>query len=191
MADEIAEEVVPQVEETTEAEAVTEPEEVKSESSSEEDAQERPSASYIIERKNRQIEKLREEKESNEQLVERLARLEQMISGQADQSELADLYDKYPDAKDYDKEIRAYMEHEDYKNASPEVIYHHVSYNDKKTKSENKKKVAEFEAKQTRTVGSSSRSTSTKSEVSADDIRNMSDTEFAEYEKELRRRAQS
>ena len=45
------------------------------------------------------------------------------LRSQADEQELKDVFDKYPGAKEMEKQIRKYMDSETYKNASVEFIY--------------------------------------------------------------------
>jgi len=210
MADEnTAEEVIEETQETPESESedqtleteVEEPEEteVEEESKPEESEEEvipvRSTASYIIQRQKEQIEKLRSEKaeEVEEELksdVEaRLERIEQITLGQADDRDLLTFFEKEPEAKKYESRIKAYMGHEAYKGVAPEVIYHHLSYNDARSEASNKRKAAELEAKQTRSAGSSVRNTRSRDEKTASEIKAMTDKEFREYEQEVQRKA--
>jgi hypothetical protein len=208
MADEVAEEVneETQVEPETEAEVETTPEEkveepkepVKEETPVEEPKPEeipvRSNASYIIQRQKAQIEKLRAEKveeEPTSDVEARLERIEQMTLGQADDRDLLTFFDKEPEAKKYESRIKAYMTHDAYKGVAPEVIYHHLSYNDARTEASNKRKAADLEARQTRSAGSSVRETRSRDEKTASEIKNMTDKEFREYEQEVQRKARA
>lgn len=201
MADETQEEVI----ETTQGEELEESTEESVETT--EDSQEtkedtteskddkipvRSNASYIIERQRRTIEELRSKKDQGEEVdpvKERLDRIEQIALQQSDDRDLLELFEREPDARKYADKIKAYMEHDAYKGVSPEVIYHHLDYSESKAKKDSKRKAADLEANQTRSVGSGIRDTRSSDIKTAEDIRNMSMKEFAEYDRGLNRKS--
>jgi len=200
--EETAEEEEEETQETTEGEGddqtpKTKVEKVETEEESEETTDEesdipvRSTASYIIERKNRQLEKLRTQVKEPEDLNERLDRLEQLALGQSDDKDLTALFEKEPDAKQYEKTIKAYMEHDAYKGVDPLVIYHHLDYQVSAEKTDSKRKAADLEAGQTKSAGSGARESRSKDQKTAQDIKSMTDAEFVEYEQEQRRLARS
>jgi len=211
MAEEQAvEEAIVETDETTENEgegqtpeqeaASTESKPVESpKEPTEEDIPVRPAASYIIERQKRTIERLRSKAEEdvekdespNDPIAERLDRIEQIALGQADDRELNDLFISNPDARKYEKRIRAYMGHDAYKAVPPEFIYRALSRDDAAIQADSKRKAADLEARQTRSVGSGIRDTRSRDKKTAEDIRNMTAEEFAEYDREQQRLARS
>jgi len=195
MADEIAEVIEEEILDT-EVEEDVEPEseatEEQSEGTEEEEAiPVRSNASFIIERQKRTIEKLRSEESQEDPITERLNRIEEIALGQSDDKDLTELFEKEPDAKKYASKIRTYMDHDAYKGVSPEVIYHHLDYSEAKTKVDSKRKAADLEARQTRSVGSGIRDTRSSDKKTADDIKNMPMKDFEEYDRELQRQARS
>jgi hypothetical protein len=180
------------VEDTEESEETKPPEEPKEttepEAEEEPDIPVRSNASYIIDRQKRTIEKLRsktdEQEEEPSSLEERLERIEQIALGQADERELTTFFFQEPDAKKYEKQIRVYMSHDAYKAVPPEVIYAYVSRKDRFADADKKRAAADLEAKQTKTAGSSVRDKRSRGTKTADDIKNMTDAEFREYERE-------
>lgn len=46
----------------------------------------------------------------------------------ADEDELKDLFSNEPEAKGFEKRIRAYMNHPSYKGVPPSVIFHHLAF---------------------------------------------------------------
>lgn len=198
MAEEVAEEVVEETQPAeVEAEEESKPEpqaEVKVEETEEKEVPEipvRPTASYIIERQKRTIEKLRTKEEAEDPVAERLDRIEQLALGQADDRDLNSFFLEQPQARKYEKQIKAYMGHEAYKAAAPEVIYAYLSRNDRTAEAETKRKVADLEAAQTKSVGSGVRDTRSRDKKTAEDIKNMSEAEFREYDREQARLARS
>lgn len=204
MADNAPEEVLePTIEEiedqeTPAVEGEPEPQEAQVEIQEEPEIPVRSTASYIIARQTRQIEELRSKLNDKEDqpadpisdpVMERIDHLEKIALGQSDDRELHTLFQDNPDAKQYEKRIRAYMEHDAYKGVAPEVIYHHLSYNDARAQKDSKRKIADLEAGQTKTVGSSVRETRSSNRKTAEDIRNMTDEEFLAYDQEQLRKA--
>lgn len=219
MADETLE-VEEAVEESTEeseeetTEETTEEEEEASEVESEEESKEeskeetetvipvRSNASHIIDRKDKKIAKLEAEladKDVEEEvketvdpdITERLERIEQRQLAQADSNDLSSFFEQEPDARKYEKSIKAYMEHGSYKGAAPEVIYHHVAWKDSQSKTDSKRKAADLEAGQTKSAGSGKRDTKSKDARTATDIKNMTNEEFMAYEREQQKLARS
>lgn len=193
MEEEIAEEEVEETTPEVEEESTEEPKEESKEETEDpkEDIPVRSTASYIIERQKRTIEKLRSQEESEDPVTERLDRIEEIALGQSDERELNEFFEREPDAKQYAPKMREYMKHDAYKGASPEVIFHHLDYSASKAKTDSKRKAADLEAKQTKSVGSGIRETRSSDQKTAEEIRNMSLKDFAEYERELHRNARS
>jgi hypothetical protein len=163
----------------------------------------RPNASYIIERQRKTIERLRsksdddvekgeeEEVESSDDVTSRLERIEQGLMSQADAQDLNEFFTREPDAKKYEKTIKAYMGHTVYKGVPPEVIYAYLDRKNVKSRTDSKRKAADLDAKQTRSAGSSARDTRSKDTRTAEDIRKMTPAEFKEYDREQQRLARS
>lgn len=198
----MTEEETPEVEAESVEEEVETEEEVEAEEAQEEviEAPEkeekeipvRSNASYIIERKNKKIEKLQEQVEKEaDPVMERLERIEKLQLEQADDRDLSALFEEEPDARKYEKEIKAYMEHEAYSQVPPSEIYKMVSYNDFQSKKDSKREAADLEAAQTKSAGSSVRGKQAKDKKTAENIKNMTDAEFREYEKEQMKLAHS
>ena len=197
MPEETIEEVTEdQAEETTEDEGEVTPQETTEESEETKEQSEvipvRSNASYIIQRQKEKIARLEAEKgEDKDPVVERLDRIEELTLGQVEDRELNDFFTKQPEARKFEKTIRAYMDHDAYKASSPEVIYHHVAWDQAQSQADSKRKAADLEAGQTKTAGSSVRDTRRSDKKTADDIRNMTDAEFREYDQEQQRLARN
>ena len=173
----------------------------------------RSAAQHIIARKNKKIEKLEskdknkdddkgddpEEDEEDGDLTDdarkaidkgiekRIAPIKKILVSEADAQELKELFADEPEAKKYEKHIKAYMGHDVYKGVSPEVIYHHLAFNASIALGAKQKKVADKEADLNKNGG---RTLAPKGSVgdlpSAEDIAAMSDDEFAEMETKAR-----
>jgi len=196
------------VEESTEEPTETEEEVEASEVEPEEEQPKEPvipvrsNASHIIDRKDKQIAKLKAEiadKDGEEEvketvdpnMAERLDRIEQKQDAQIDSGELTSFLDKEPDAVKYKETIKAYMGHEAYKEVPPSEIYKIVSYNDAQSKATSKRKAADLEAGQTKSAGSGKRDTKSKDAKTASDIKNMTNEEFIAYERGQQKLARS
>lgn len=162
-------------------------------------------ASFIIQRQKDTIEKLRKGKideggEGEELtpeargLVEKeidrhIAPIRNILVSKADEDELSNLFENEPEAKTYEKKIRAYMKHEHYQGVPPSVIYHHLAFGEAETTGANKKRIADKEGKMSRTSGNQKRSTSKESAgelPSGEDIGDMSDEEFEALQHDVR-----
>jgi len=200
-----AEEPTEEVEEAVEAEeeeaSVEEPKEESKEESTEEPViPVRSNASHIIDRKDRQIAKLKAEiadkdvdvEEVDEPGVsERMARIEQRQDAQVDTTELSSFLETEPDAVPYKDRIKAYMEHDAYKQVPPSEIFKIVSFQDAQSKTNSKRKAADLEAGQTKSAGSGNRDTRSKDAKTASDIKNMTNEEFIAYERAQQKLARS
>lgn len=185
-----------EAEESVEEEAVETEEEVveETEEEVEEDIPVRSNASHIIERKNQQIAKLKAQleepvEEEPEDDESRLDRVEKALSAQADEAELKSFFDTEPDARTHEKEIRKFMERDEYKEVAPEVIYAYIEK--KASVTDGKRKAADLEAGQSKSAGSGTRDTRSKDDKTASEIKEMTGKEFMEYEKELHRKSRT
>lgn len=161
--------------------------------------------SHIIARQKRTIERLRSKTEKDEPIVEenddsyddtpvkrsavdRQVResmapvIEELAKG-ADESELRDLFRDNPDAKRYDKRIRAYMEK--WTNTPAEAIYHYLARQSEIVSK--KKKDADNVAAHYKTEGSSHRpsSTGTGNMPSTEDLEALDDEEFEALQRDV------
>ena len=111
---------------------------------------------------------------------EKIKPLIKSIVSKADEDELKELISSDPDAKKYEKHIRAYMGHEAYKGVPPEFIYHHLAFKNAQALGAKKRNAADLESKQTKSGGKAT--VKDKGELgglpSAEDIENMSEKEF-------------
>lgn len=152
----------------------------------------RNTAAHIIARKNRQIEKLKakqraeEEGDYEDREVEerggkdpRVDALIEALAGKEDEAELKTLFTDEPEAKKYEKRIRAYMKHPSYKDVPPAMIYAYLSRPSAKSAAERQKEIADKEAAQVRGGGTTRRPTGSSSGMpSAEEIASMSEDEF-------------
>lgn len=198
-------------EESDEDEESKEEEEESSESKEEEQEEEVPVrnsiAQNIIARQKRTIEKLRskeapaEEANNDEEsdltpeaqraisreVDRRTKPLLDIVSSRASEDELQALYHTDSNAKKYDKRIRAYMAHEAYAQVPPDVIYNHLSAKDRSEASSKRKDLADREARQTRTGGSTRRPTAIKGDIpSVEEQEEMSDEDFGKLQDDVR-----
>lgn len=125
--------------------------------------------------------------EISTEVEKRIKPLQDAIISKADEDELKDLFSEDPNAKKYEKHIKAYMQHESYKGVSPTVIYHHLAFNASKALGAKEKKVADKEADLTKNGG---RGLAPKGSVSdlptPEDIENMTEAEFEAMETDAR-----
>jgi len=166
---------------------------------------------HIIARQRKQIKKLRSQDEQDEEYVtyenedgssnddsdddltpemqaafdRRIAKevgpLKEALFSKVDEDELGALFEEEPDAKNYEKSIRAYMNHDAWKAIPPSAIYHHLNYKNSQAVGASRRAAADLEAGQMRGAGSGSRPSKGGKKVTASDITNMSDEEFDEY----------
>ena len=156
----------------------------------------RSAKDFIIERKEKKIKKLKEKiedggegGEGGEEVtpegktairkeVERITEpILRGVTAQADEQELKDLFANpdYPDAKKMEKQIRKYMKHSAYKDASVEFIY--LGLAAKEMKLQEKKDKADEEAKKGRLGG---HPRGGRKLTPLPDVRDLSDKEFDE-----------
>ena len=171
-------------------------------------------AQFIIERKNRKIEKLQSkdktedtsetddidtDTDSDSNLSEdaskaidsavdsRIKPVVELLISKANEEELKDLFSAEPDAKKYENHIKAYLQHDAYKNVPPDVIYHHLAFNNALAIGAKKRSVADKEANLNKSGG---RGLPPKESVSGlpspEDIADMTDEEFAKMEEDAR-----
>lgn len=149
---------------------------------------------YIIERKDKKIEKL--EKKEEEDLEEDLtpegrkaiekgvnkatSPILKTLKTQSDEQELTDVMKNHTGAKKMEKQIRKYMDHPAYKSASVEFIY--LALAAKRDRLQVKKDEVNTDAKKNKTGGHSRRKLD---EGKLPDFKNMSDKEFDEFDKKF------
>jgi len=159
----------------------------------------RTSAQHIIARKNAKIAKLESEKEGIGEYVppedpeglsveaqgavakeveKRVAPVIDALASSADEQELNQLFTKESEAKQYEKHIRAYMQHDMYKGVSASVIYHHLAFQNAQATGAKKKNVADLEANQSKGGGRVIHPVDSGGLPTADDISNMSEEDF-------------
>lgn len=170
-------------------------------------------AQHIISRQKKTIEKLRSKKEEDDdegaddtdddeeddgydatakkvigrEVQKRLDPLIQTLASKADEDELQELFASEPEAKKFEKRIRAYMAHPGWKAVPPSAIYHHLAFK-KKDASDGKKKAADIEAGQHKGAGSGRRATKATGKIpSADEIDDMTDEELEELQHKVKR----
>lgn len=167
-------------------------------------------AEHIIARKNKQIEKLKSKAELppvdpedeyvppaddddddsglsddarsavDKVIDKKIAPLLKKVIGDVDENELKDLFSSEPEAKKYEKHIRAYMGHEAYKGVSPSVIFHHLAFSNAQAIGAKRKNAADLEANQSKGAGRTikPKGSGASGLPSAEDIDSMSETEF-------------
>ena len=166
----------------------------------------RNSASHIIARKNRKINKLKSDladkdedeeegdgEESDDDSLTPEARtavsrevrramgpLTNIIVSNADEGELRELFASEPSSKFYEKRIRAYMGHPAYKGVAASVIFHHLAFDKAATSVADRKRAADLQAKNQRGGGTSRRTADIKDKdlPSMEDMDEMNDEEI-------------
>lgn len=159
---------------------------------------------HIITRKNEKIKKLESQNKGNDaeqeeveeesedglseeargavtkQVQKAIAPLVESLVSKADEDELKELFAAEPEAKKYDKHIRAYMGHDSWKNVPPAAIYHHLAFSAAQATGAKKRQAADLEAKQNKGGGRSfvAKDNDLGNLPSPEDIENMSDAEF-------------
>ena len=148
---------------------------------------------YIIERKQKKIDKLEDKKDDNnfgsdedltpegkkaieKGIEEANAPLKKMAVDIRDEQELTDLFAKHPEAREKEKMIRKYMKV--YQNAPVEFIY--LAMAGKKMILDKKRQEADDKAKKNK-AGGHSRRKMTEGELP--DFKGMSDKEFDKYDR--------
>lgn len=171
-------------------------------------------AQFIIDRKNKKIEKLQSKKEDKEEdgdkedddepedsdlsedariaidteVGKRIKPVMDILVTKANEEELKDLFSTTPEAKKYENHIKAYLQHDAYKNVSPEVIYHHLAFNSALAIGAKKRSVADKEANQSKNGGRSlpPKNNSVGDLPTAEEIAEMSEAEFEAMETDAR-----
>jgi len=165
-------------------------------------------ASFIIQRQKKTIDNLRkgkkeEDKENDDgeedltpesrnlvtrEIEKHLAPIKNTLASRADEEELNNLFKDEPEAKNYEKTIRLYMKSEYYKSVPPSVIYHHLAFGEAENSGANKKRIAEKEAKMSRTKGNQKRPTKTSkgNMPSPEEIEDMDEKEFEALQNDVR-----
>jgi len=145
---------------------------------------------HIIARQKRTIEKLKSQsddgdysRDDGEDEPVTHADLKPIIDavvGNADEVELNNYLKEEPAAKKYEKAIKVYMNHPAYSQIPVQLIYHHLAFSDATKSGAKKKMVADIEAGQMKSGGTSRRPTDTRNGnlPTADEINNMSAAEF-------------
>lgn len=164
-------------------------------------------ASFIIQRQKQTIDKLRnkrkekdvdgEEEEDltpeSKTLIEReidkhIAPIRETLISRADEEELKELFKSEPEAKQFEKTIKAYMQSPHYKSVPPSVIYHHLAFGEAENSGANRKRVADKEARMSRTKGNQKRPTRTSkgNMPSSEEIEDMDENEFESLQNDVR-----
>lgn len=172
------------------------------------DKPEIPVRDAIIRRQRKTIEKLRskqakeeesesdddeeevEEDDDNEigsvidrKLDQRLQPITERLAREAEDQELSDLFRNDPEAKGFEKAIRAFMKHPAWAQVPLAAIYHHLAFAHAQKKGAQQRQIADAEAAQTRGSGSQRRSAKAKKTngvPTAEEIDAMSDEELDE-----------
>jgi len=110
------------------------------------------------------------------------------LVSQADEDELNRVLEEEPGAKNYEKRIRAYMNHPSYKGVPPAVIYHHLAFDDAEGTGARRKKAADHEAGQGKGGGRTpqAKDVSTNGIPSAEELDEMTDEEFEQLQNRAR-----
>lgn len=106
-----------------------------------------------------------------------------------DEAELKDLFSSEPESKRYEKRIRAYMEHPQWKAIPPSAIYHHLAFEAAAgvKQKEKKKEAADKEADLARGAGSQRREIAPASNIPSEtDLDDMDDAQFENLQNEVR-----
>lgn len=160
----------------------------------------RGSATQIIARQNRTIEKLRSKDPKpgeeppdtpapeDEATKSRMDILEDVVVGGADENELQGLFTNTPEAKKYENRIRSYMKHPGWASVPPSAIYHHLAFEGAAKIGASKKEIADKEAAAMGGVGSGHRPNSAPAGnmPTPEQIKDMSDEEFEELQQDVR-----
>lgn len=121
------------------------------------------------------------------EVSKRIAPIVETLVTAADEKELKDLFASEPEAKKYEKHIKAYLTHEQYKGVSPSVIYHHLAFNNAQAVGVKKKSAADLAAQQTRSGGRALPHKSSLGDLpTAEDIAGMTEAEFDKMEEDAR-----
>ena len=109
------------------------------------------------------------------------------LGARTDEDELQDLYGREEGAQKYDKKIRAYMKSPHYRGVAPEVIYHHLAFEEAAESGRARGEAADHEARQARGGGRPARPTGSTSGIpSADEQNEMTDEQFEELQNKAR-----
>jgi len=163
---------------------------------------------HIIARQKRTIEKLRSKTEEevdveneveegddtltpevqnavDRQIQKRLSPVFGALANKADEDELSALFGTEPEAKKYEKRIRAHMEV--WKNVPVRSIYQSLAFSTSQTATAKRKKVADAEAGGMRGVGSQRRGSAKTSNIpTTEEMEAMDDTAFEELQNKVR-----
>jgi len=162
----------------------------------------RSAATQIIQRKAETIKKLRKDAEDKpdddddegdddldgadaktavaKEVKKQIDPIVESLGAKADTDELNELLISEPASKNYEKRIKAYMNHPSWKQVPPLAIFRHLAFGDAQAIGAHKKKIADTEAGHTKGGGRGIRPTGTKSGdvPSVEEMDNMSDEEF-------------
>ena len=111
--------------------------------------------------------------------------LRKVFMSKADEDELSGLYGVEPDAKKFDKELRAYMANDAWKAVPAEAIYHHLAYGEAAKAGSKTRKTADLEAGMSGSGGHSRRPQEAPSDIP--DFDSMDEKEFAVYQAKVLR----
>lgn len=153
-------------------------------------------AQHIIARQKRTIDRLRSKEVDSEEEVDnsldpdtqdavgklvdrKLSPLIDTLTKRADEDELQGLIAEDASVKKFEKRIKAYMDHPQYKGVPASVIYHHLAFSDASKASTKRKVAADTEAEQMRGGGTTRRGAVRLGNLpTADEISEMNDEEF-------------
>ena len=190
-------------------EGKTPPIEKKDEDTDEPEIPTRASAQHIIARKNKQLEKLRSEKEMrskkddeedyddddltpearkamDRRIQSQIDPIVETLTSRVDEDELQSLLKETPEAKGYEKRIRAYMNHPAYKQTPPSFIFKALAFDAAASIGAKKKQVADKEAALNKGAGSPKKLSPGKGVMpSAEEIANMSDADFEKLQHDV------
>lgn len=115
--------------------------------------------------------------------------LKEALTGKIDTDELDSLFTSTPNAKKYEKRIKAYMASDEWSKVPVTAIYRYLAFENAESIGAKKKKVADKEADQTRGAGSSIRSNKAGdgNVPSIEEMGDMSDAEFEKLQQEVQR----
>ena len=105
--------------------------------------------------------------------------LAEKLASDSDEKELGALLSSVPEAKKYEKRIRAFMAHPGYRQVPPEFIFQSLAFKDAQKIGATKKANADREAGHSRSGGHPPRKKHTTDSLTADGIKEMDDKEFS------------
>ena len=113
-----------------------------------------------------------------------VAPLRDAIVSKTDDDELRNFYAKEPEAEKHDRVIKKYMEV--HPTATPEMIYHHIAFEEAAKAGSKKRQVADLDAEMSAAGGNPRRDRAKGDDVP--DFDSMDDKEFTEYQNKVRQK---